>query len=74
MGQIYPGLRHTIKIFLATVKIFLATVTVATLILVPNGGGPPHWARVLACFIYRSHIRIRVPLYIMPAFFSVEII
>ena len=52
-GQIYPGLRHTIKIF-------LATVTVATLIL--------------ACFIYRSHIRIRVPLHIMPAFSTVEII
>ena len=52
-GQIYPGLRHTIKIF-------LATVTVATLIL--------------ACFIYRSHIRIRVSLHIMPAFSTVEII
>ena len=25
-------------------------------------------------FIYRSHIRIRVPLHIMPAFFTVEII
>ena len=58
-GQIYPGLRHTIKIFPATLKILLAIVTVATLIL--------------ACLIYRSHIRIRVLLH-MPAFFTVEII
>ena len=59
-GRIYPALRHTINFFLATVKIFLATMTVATVIL--------------ACNTHHGCIRIRVPLRIMPAFSTVEII